>query len=336
MKIETSDIEKKVFIIAEIGNNHEGNFDVAKEMIREAAKSGADAVKFQTIIPEELVKPTETERIARLKKFQFSFEQFESLRDFANDQKVIFFSTPFDLMGATFLNKIQPIFKIASGDNDFFPLIEEIFKFEKPVIISCGMAEADHMEKIYSLARKIRPDYALQPGLAFLHCVTSYPTPDDQAGLSNIRKLKSRFPEVTIGYSDHTMGIKAPVYAVAAGAKIIEKHFTLDKNYSDFRDHQLSADPAEFRQMVDEIRLLEKMFGDGSEIQQCETDFLTAARRSISLNKDLKAGQMIQFGDLSWLRPGGGLPPGSEILVVGKILNRDLAKGSHISVSDII
>lgn len=335
MKIESFDIKDSVFIIAEIGNNHEGDFNVAVKMIRAAAESGADAVKFQTIIPEELVKPTETERIARLKKFQFSFEQFSELKNIARNEGVIFFSTPFDLKGAEFLNGIQPLFKIASGDNDFIPLIKHVMQFGKPLIISSGMAELAQMEKIYALAENVKTGFAANPGLAFLHCVTSYPTPDDQAGLSNILRLARHFPDVTIGYSDHTLGIDAPVYAVAAGARIIEKHFTLDKQYSDFRDHQLSADPAEFKEMVAKIRKLEAMFGD-AEVQSCEADFLTAARRSIALNKDMKADQVVQFEDLSWLRPGGGLSPGNEALVIGKKLKIDLKKGSNLNPEDLI
>lgn len=335
MKIGTIDTTQKVFIIAEIGNNHEGDFSVAVDMIQSAAKSGADAVKFQTIIPEELVKHTETERIARLRKFQFSFEQYEQLSAVARESGVIFFSTPFDLKGAEFLNSIQPVFKIASGDNDFIPLIEKVLRFGKPVIISTGMAETLQMKKIQALAEHIKSDFLQDPGLAFLHCVTSYPTPADQAGLSNIQRLRSEFPGVTIGYSDHTLGIKAPVYAVAAGARIIEKHFTLDNQYSDFRDHQLSANPQDFKQMVEDIRELERMFGDGSEIQPCESDFLVAARRSMVLNRDLATGETIQFDDLSWLRPGDGLSPGNEHLVVGKKVIKNTPKGTTLSLSDI-
>jgi sialic acid synthase SpsE len=335
MKIGKIDTAQKVFIIAEIGNNHEGDFDVAIKMIQAAANSGADAVKFQTIIPEELVRPTEIERIARLKKFQFTFEQYQMLSEVAKEAGVIFFSTPFDLKGAEFLNTIQPVFKIASGDNDFLPLIEKVMGFGKPVIISSGMAETHQMKIIYEMAEKIKADFVHEPGLAFLHCVTSYPTPDEQAGLSNIKKLISAFPDVTIGYSDHTLGIKASIYAVAAGASIIEKHFTLDNQYSDFRDHQLSANPEDFKQMVEEIRALEWMFGNESEIQSCETDFLTAARRSIVLNRDFKAGESIRFEDLLWLRPGGGISPGNEHLIIGKKVNTDLLKGTTLKLSDL-
>lgn len=335
MKIGKIDTAHQVFIIAEIGNNHEGDFDVAIQMIHAASKSGADAVKFQTIIPEELVKPTEIERIARLKKFQFTFEQYQKLSQVAKEAGVIFFSTPFDLKGAEFLNTIQPVFKIASGDNDFLPLMEKVMGFGKPVIISSGMAETHQMKVIYEIAEKIKADFFHEPGLAFLHCVTSYPTPDEQAGLSNIKKLISAFPDVTIGYSDHTLGIKASIYAVAAGARIIEKHFTLDNQYSDFRDHQLSANPEDFKKMVEEIRALELMFGNESEIQSCETDFLTAARRSIVLNRDFKAGESIRLEDLSWLRPGGGISPGNEHLIIGKKVNTDLLKGTTLKLSDL-
>jgi len=336
MIIEGHDVNKKVFIIAEIGNNHEGNFDVAQEMIIQAAEAGADAVKFQTIVPELLVSVAETERIAKLKKFQFSHSQFEALANLAATKNIVFFSTPFDLGSASFLNTIQSVFKIASGDNNFFPLIEKIAGFNKPMIISTGLSDIALLEDLYQRVSTIRAKFKNDPGFAFMHCVTSYPVPDSESNLASISYLKKHFPAVTIGYSDHTIGIKAAIYAVAVGARIIEKHFTIDNNYSDFRDHQLSANPEDMRKMVDGIREAELMIGDGfrSDVG-CEKDMHIAARRSIAAAMNLPEGTIITNDHLIWVRPGNGLAPGNELKLLGKRTVRNITSGEMINTVDV-
>jgi N,N'-diacetyllegionaminate synthase len=332
MNISLQDLTQKVFIIAEIGNNHEGDLNVALKMIESAAEAGADAVKFQTIVPELLVSASETERIARLKQFQFTQSQFGELAAFASEKKVIFFSTPFDLGSAEFLNELQPVFKIASGDNNFFPLIDKVASFQKPMIISTGLSDMQLLEDLESRVLSIWEVGGTNPGLSFLHCVTSYPVPDSEANLGGISTLKAKFPKLTIGYSDHTIGIKSAVYAVAAGARIIEKHFTLDNNYSDFRDHQLSADPNDFRQMVDQIRELEIIFGSGERVfQDCEKDMHAVARRSIASARQIPAGTVLAKDDLIWIRPGTGLAPGNEHLIIGKKTVKALSLGDIIT-----
>ena len=239
MKINQIDTDQQVFIVAEIGNNHEGDFDVAQELIRQASIVGADAVKFQTYLPELYVSSEDQERLERLRKFQFNFEQFQSLEEFSREQDIIFFSTPFDLVSAEELNKFQSLFKVSSGDNTYIRLLEKVASFKKPTIVSSGLASIKDLELVYKIWSKMN---AIKK-LAILHCVSSYPVPIEEANLLAISELKKVFPDVVIGYSDHTLGIQASCSAVAMGARIIEKHFTIDKNYSDFRDHQLSADP---------------------------------------------------------------------------------------------
>ena len=155
MKLGKINTKKKVFIIAEIGNNHEGNFELAKKMINEAAAAGVDAVKFQTIIPEHFVSIEEKSRLNRLKNFQLSFNQFKKLSQFAKKKKLIFFSTPFDIGSAKFLNSIQPIFKISSGDNNFYPLIKIVSNFKKPIIISQGAEDLITIKRVYDKIKKI-------------------------------------------------------------------------------------------------------------------------------------------------------------------------------------
>ena len=337
MKIGQKDIDKKVFIIAEIGNNHEGNFELAKEMISKAAKAGVDAVKFQTFIPENLVCNEDKTRLKQLSKFQLSYNQFKDLSLFAEEKSVIFFSTPFDLKSAEFLNSIQPLFKIASGDNNFFPLIDIVAQFKKPMIVSTGVADLDLIKKIYDRIFSIWKNKNSNPGLALLHCVSSYPVPHDQANLSTISFLNEEFPDVAIGYSDHTLGINAAVSSVFCGAKIIEKHFTIDKNYSDFRDHKLSADFEEMKLLVDQVRKAESMLGEKEIMQQkCEKEMNIAGRRSIAAAQDIPLGTELKWSHFTWVRPGKGFSPGEENILIGKKVNKNLKIGQIILQSDLI
>ena len=337
MKIEHLDTSQSVLIVAEIGNNHEGNFAVAQEMIDCAVTAGADAVKFQTIIPERLVSPDNTERLNRLRSFQFSYEQYEELSRQAKEAGVVFFSTPFDIQSAQFLNNIQAVFKIASGDNNFFPLINSVVSFGKPMIVSTGLADLALLDHLYSDIHNGWLKVGLNPGLAFLHCVSSYPVPLEQANLGAIATLKARYPMAVIGYSDHTLGNEVAMYAVAAGARIIEKHFTLDHQYSDFRDHQLSANPEEFRCLVESIRHIENIMGSGNKkAQPCEEALKDSVRRSIAAAMDLPTGTTLQQDDLTWVRPGSGLPPGEESRLIGRTLRRSLLQGELMALTDII
>jgi len=327
VKIGNFDTDERVFVIAEVGNNHEGDFTLAQEMIGRAAEAGVDAVKLQTFVPESYVSCSDPERLERLRKFELAKTDIEVLSKQASECGLLLFSTPFDIESAHFLNSLQSIFKIASGDNNFFPLIDVVSSFEKPTLISTGLANLDLLDKLY---RKWEQK-ADKLNLAFLHCVASYPVPNEQANLGAIATLKRRYPDLTIGYSDHTLGIDAAIYAVAVGAKIIEKHFTIDKKYSDFRDHQLSAEPSEMKTLVEKVRKLETLLGSGDKKPQpCEVSLETAMRRSIAVVRDIPKGTILRFDDLTWVRPGNGLPIGNEYLVIGKLLNRNLQRGQII------
>ena len=324
MKFEFQNIEKEVFIVAEIGNNHEGNIEVAEELIKEAAFSKVNAVKFQTIIPEKFVTPADKKRLDTLKKFQFTKEQILHLSKFAENKGLIFFSTPFDLESAIFLNSIQSIFKISSGDNNFFPLINQIFEFKKPTIISTGLADNILLEKLYKDWQIKNPNLQI----SFLHCVTSYPVLDSQANMNRINQLKKKFPKAIIGYSDHTIGLDSACLAVSMGARIIEKHFTLDKNYSDFRDHQLSADPVDLRELVKRIRKIEILMSDESNRGSHDEELnRIAVRRSIAASNDISKNKIIKEEYLTWLRPGNGYQPGKENSIIGKCAAKMIKKG---------
>ena len=336
MKTKNIDTLDRIFIVAEIGNNHEGNFETAISMIDEASKSGADAVKFQTFIPESFISNIDKKRLDRLKTFQFSFDQFEKLSFYAQKKGLIFFSTPLDLESAIFLNKICPLLKISSGDNNFIPLINKIVDLNKPLIISTGLMDMKGVEKLYNHINNYSKGAYNQNNLAFLHCVSSYPVPDEQSNLNVIRTLQNNFDKIaTIGYSDHTIGNEACIAAASIGARIIEKHFTLDKNFSSFRDHKLSSNPTEFKLMVKNIRKIERLLGsEKKSVQDCEKELIVAARRSISSKETFEKGKILEYDDLVWLRPATGISPGEESRVLGKKLNKTLKKGTIIKSDD--
>ena len=200
-------------------------------MVKLAAKAGADAVKFQTFRTENFIRKIDKKRFNQLKKFELSYKQFKSLRDLAHKNKLKFISTPLDLESANFLIANADLIKISSGDNNFFPLIDKILKSKKKIIISCGMM---NINQIKSLEKHIYNSIGKKSAIervAFLHCVTSYPVEDKYANLNSIRFMNKKI-NLTVGYSDHTLGIQASLAAVVLGANIIEKHFTLDKNFS--------------------------------------------------------------------------------------------------------
>ena len=332
MKIGSIDTTEKVLIIAEIGNNHEGSIDEAKNLIRAAAEAGANAVKFQTFVSEFYASADQSERLARLKKFELSEADWILLAELARDLGLVFFSTPFDLLSAERLNHVQKIFKISSGDNLFWPLVEKVASFGKPTLISTGLTGDGSLHKIVNFWEKRAP----LDRLALLHCVASYPTPPEEANLAAIHALVKKFPQLVIGYSDHTLGVETAPFAVAAGARIVEKHFTLDKNYSNFRDHQISADPAELKTLVSQIRAVERRMGTGKlEVRACELTSAQALRRSIAAGRQLEKGTLLKIGDLTWVRPGMGIPPGSESKILGRKLNKNKSIGELILEEDL-
>jgi len=335
MKIGNIDTKEKVFIIAEIGNNHEGNYALAEEMIILAAEAGADAVKFQTIIPERLVSLQQEKRIHQLKKFQLSYNEFDKLAKVAKNQDVIFLSTPFDIDSALFLNKLIPAYKVSSGDNNFFPLIKVIAETGKPIIMSTGLANIDEVKKSVMFIKNIWDDKQIKRELALLHCVSCYPTSLENANLLAIRELEN-IADV-VGYSDHTLGIEAALTAIAVGARIIEKHFTIANNYSDFHDHQLSANPSDFKEMVDRIRIVENMLGSGKKIPTgSELKAKQNIRRSIVAKHNLPAGHIIKLEDLDWVRQRSGLKQGNEEKVVGKKLQLSIKAGEKLKLSNLV
>lgn len=326
-----------VFIIAEVGNNHEGDFALAQDLVRLAAEAGVDAVKFQTIVPEFFVNRSDEPRFSTLKKFQLSYEQFETLSKQAHAAGILFISTPFDLESAAFLGSICDAIKIASSDNTFFALIEAVAKTEKPMIISTGLADEADVQNAVDTVNKVWGKGMAPEALGLLHCVSNYPTIPENANIGAVASLKAAFPTRTIGYSDHTIGIEAARLAVGCGARIIEKHFTIANGYSAFRDHQLSADPETMKLLVETIRETSALLGHGRiEMAPSEVEIAPAIRRSIVAAGALTSGHVVTEGDLMWTRPGTGMAPGKEKDIIGKKLKAPMAIGDPFKPENLI
>ena len=305
MKITDFKKLKKTFIVAEIGNNHEGDIKLAKKLIYLAAKAGADAVKFQTFKTDFFIKKNEKKRFKRLKKFEFSHKDFLSLKRTAQKNKILFMSTALDFESANFLKKNTKIIKIASSDNNFFPLIKNLLLSKKFLIISTGMIDMKNLKEIINFVYKFVGKNVAHKKVAFLHCVSNYPVEPQYANLNSIRYLLQE-TDFCIGYSDHTIGVEACLASVALGAKIIEKHFTIDKKFSNFRDHSISSDFSELKNIILSIRKLEKLLGEkGKFIQKIEKKILKSTRRASYSSKKIEAGELITINNTKFLRSSG-------------------------------
>ena len=322
MKLKNFDLKKKVFIIAEVGNNHEGNFSIAKKLVHLAAKAGADAIKFQTFRTENFIRKKDIKRFKQLKKFELSYEQFKSLKKLAHIKKIKFISTPLDLESADFLIKNADLIKIASSDNNFFPLIEKVLKSKKSIIISTGMTNISQIKDLTNYIYKVIGKKSAEKRIALLHCVTSYPVEDKFANLRSVEYLIKN-SKLTIGYSDHTLGNDACIAAVAMGAKVIEKHFTINKKFSKFRDHALSADYTDLKNIVSRIRKLEKQLGGfNKEIQKPEKKLIKIVRRAAYADRDILPGEKISIKNVKFLRPSLT----SNFFYLKKIIGRKIKK----------
>ncbi|MFQ5788042.1 MAG: N-acetylneuraminate synthase family protein, partial [Thermodesulfobacteriota bacterium] len=247
--------ENSVYIVAEIGINHGGNVKLAKQLIDSAVKTGADAVKFQTYITEKRVAE-DSPIYAILKKSELPFEVFKELKYYTSQHNIQFFSTPFDIESVDYLESINiDYYKVSSFDVTNHLLLSRIAETGKPIIMSVGMANFNEVEDAYNvLSRKTR-------NIALLHCISAYPMSEEDANMSAIYTLREKF-DCVIGYSDHTNDIQVPLYSVAAGAQIIEKHYRIDADMNCI-DEPVSITELQMKKMVEEIRRIEKIFGSG-------------------------------------------------------------------------
>ena len=333
MRIGAFEVGERPLVVAELGNNHEGDPGVARELIRVAADAGADAVKLQTFRVGDFVRRRDERRYRQLEGFQLAPEDVTALAGLAHELGVLFVSTPLDLASADLLEPLVDAYKVASGDNDFLPLLDRLADTDLPMIVSTGLLDLDGIRAVQERieARRGGPDAAL----AFLHAVTAYPCPAEQVNLAAIPAL-ARELRCPVGYSDHTLGIDACVLAAGLGAPILEKHVTLAHDFSEFRDHQLSANPDELRELVGAVGRAWTLRGaPDKRVQPAEEELRDAVRRAIVAARDLEAGAVLTAGDLTWMRPRDGLAPGQEGSLVGRPLRRAVAHGEPIVEDDL-
>lgn len=317
----------KVFIIAEAGVNHNGSIVLAKQLIDKAKEAGVDCVKFQTWQTELLVdqntstakyqeiNTSQTSQYEMLKSLELSYEQFLELKDYCQKVDIQFLSTPDEYESAKFLNKIQDIFKIGSAELDNVPYLRQIGAFGKPVILSTGMGTIAEIKSAISFLK----EGGLENNcIHLLHATTQYPTPFNEVNLLAMKTLMHEFPSHKVGYSDHTMGITVPIAAVALGASIIEKHFTLDTSLPG-PDHRCSLSPIELKQMVKGIREAELSLGNSDKSPtESELENMSSMRKKILSSTEIARGELFSPGNLLTRRSDDGLPASAWDQLIGK------------------
>ena len=328
------------FVIAEAGVNHNGDLEMARRLMRVAAESGADAVKFQTYRTDELVTAAAPKAAYQLLTTDHAESQFEMLRRLELSQAVherlfnesrelgiMFMSTVFDMESADFLERLGvACFKIPSGEITNEPLLAHVASKGLPLILSTGMATLGEVERSLEVIRGNG-----DASVILLHCVSSYPAPPEGINLRAIKTLRHAFG-IPVGYSDHTMGIEVAVAAVASGACIIEKHFTLDRRLNG-PDHQASLESEDLRRMCDGIRVVERALGDGRKRPtSAERSAAAVARRSLVASADIPAGTVVSEDMLALKRPGMGLAWAMRAYVVGRRTIRDIDAGTVLSL----
>lgn len=326
-----------VIIIAEAGVNHNGDIKLAEKLVEEASAAGADYVKFQSFKAEKLVSRyaqkadyqkettgTNESQFEMIKKLELTPEDHLHIQKHCEKHNIKFMSSPFDETGIEYLDSIGvDFFKIPSGELTNLPYLRTLTKFDRPIILSTGMADLKEVEQ----ALKVLKDKEV----IVLHCNTEYPTPMEDVNLRAMLTMKEKL-NVEVGYSDHTLGIEIPIAAVALGAKVIEKHFTLDKTMQG-PDHRASLEPAELKAMVAAIRNIEKSLGDGVKVpSKSEKKNISIARKSIVALTDIKAGEVFTAENITVKRPGSGISPMEWDKIVGTKASKDFSSDEVITL----
>ncbi|MBF8983793.1 N-acetylneuraminate synthase family protein [Lutibacter sp. B2] len=348
IKIKEKEIKNfsKPYIIAEIGANHNGDMELAKQMIDTAVECGVDAVKFQSWTSKSLIARVEYENNQKyddspkkhfgsleemVNKYYLRKEQHFLLKEYCDSKGVAFCSTPFSEEEVDLLEAIDvPFYKVASMDINNLRLLEYIAKKGKPVILSTGMSTLSEIEEAVSTIEKTG-----NFEIVILHCISIYPPKAKDIHLNNISLLQKVFPKYPIGFSDHTIGTSVPVASVALGSSVIEKHFTTDKDLPGW-DHEVSADPKEMKYIVAQSKIVNEALGNFNRtVSEAEENKKAKFRRSIVLTKKMKAGEVINKEDITFKRPGTHIRPDQEQYVVGRKLVKDLNVDDLIDWSDL-
>ncbi len=330
----------RTLIIAEAGINHNGNMDLAKKMIQVAKDSGADIVKFQTgktkYVMSKFAGKADYQKVTTGEEgsmldmcldLTLPYSAFDELYEECQRIGITFLSTPFTVDSVEYLNRFEmPFWKIPSGEITHLPYLIAIAKTKKPVVMSTGMCYMNEIEAAVSVLKENGSEK-----ISLLHCNTEYPTPYEDVNLRAMIEIRDKFG-VEVGYSDHTRGIEIPIAAVALGASIIEKHFTLDRNMPG-PDQKASLEPMEFRAMVDSIRNIEKALGNGiKKPSPSESRNIKAARKSIVAFRDIKKGEILTEENIMAKRPAGGISPMKWFEVIGTRAVRDFEEDEPIEL----
>ena len=341
----------RCFVIAEAGVNHNGSEELALKLVDAAKQAGADAVKFQTFRAETLSKPGvqttdyqkqqtgEADQLAMLKKLELSRDAHVKLKKRCDELKLEFLSTPFDQSAADFLVGLGvPRLKVPSGELTNHPFIAHLSKKNVPLIISTGMATLEEVRETVEVVRATREHCGfsepLETRLTLLHCTSNYPARPEDVNLNAMLTMKQELG-LPIGYSDHTAGIHIAPVAVALGAKVIEKHFTLDRKMEG-PDHAASLEPNELKAMIENIRAVEEALGSFEKKPTAtELPVRDVVRKSVTLNRPVRKGEVLNAEDLALLRPGTGVPPENLDKVVGRRVKSDFPKWHTLNWSDL-
>jgi len=331
----------KTFIIAEAGVNHNGSLDMALQLIDVAVAAGADAVKFQTFKAEEVIAVhapkadyqqettgSDESQLEMVKKLELDETAHISLNKHCGHKGIQFLSTPFDLKSIDLLNRLGlEIFKIPSGEITNLPYLRKLGALQKRLILSTGMANLGEIEA----ALDVLAEYGTPvKNITVLHCNTEYPTPYEDVNLRAMLTIGNAFPGISVGYSDHTRGIEVPIAAVAMGATVIEKHFTLDRNLTG-SDHKASLTPDELKAMVQAIRNIEKALGDGiKRPSPSEVKNKPIARKSLVAARPIKEGELFSADNITAKRPGAGISLMRWDEVLGQAARKDYEKDDLI------
>ena len=330
-------------IIAEAGVNHNGSIQIAKKLVDAAVEAGVDIIKFQTFKADKLVskdaKKAEYQKrnigdgndsqYDMLKKLELSHEDHQTLIDYCKEKGIRFWSTAFDFDSIDYLHSLGlNLWKIPSGEITNYPFIRKIAKYRENVIMSTGMCVGEDIHKAINVLNEFGVG---KDQITVLHCNTQYPTPFEDVNLKAMLTIKKDF-DVNVGYSDHTRGIEVPIAAVALGASVIEKHFTLDRNLPG-PDHKASLEPAELKVMVGAIRNIEKVLGDGEKkVTVSERANITVARKSIVAACPIKKGELLTEDNITVKRPGTGISPMRWNEVIGTAATKDYSEEEQISL----
>ena len=334
----------KTIIIAEAGVNHNGSLELAKQLVKKAYEAGVDYVKFQTFKSEKVVSKNakkadyqientgkkEESQLEMVKKLELSYDDHQILIDYCNELGIKFFSTAFDFDSIEYLHSLGlGLWKIPSGEVTNYPFLKRIAAYNEKTILSTGMCD---MEDVRAAVNALYKNGLSKENLILLHCNTEYPTPFEDVNLKAMDALRNEFG-VEVGYSDHTKGIEVPIAAVALGATVIEKHFTLDRNMEG-PDHKASLEPDELKAMVSAIRNIEQAVGgDGTKhVSESERKNIAIARKSIVAACDIKKEEVFTEQNLTVKRPGSGISPMRWEEVLGMKAKRDFAEDELIEI----